>query len=66
MKQTTSFKYKSPQDIQDEIFRKMSAESKIKMVSNLFELGKKLNPDYLRNHGTREVINGHSKNFRKA
>lgn len=61
-----SFQNKSPQDVQDEIFRRMSAESKIKMVSNFFELGKKLNPNYPHNHGTRKIINGHSKNFKKA
>ena len=31
------------QKIQDEIFKKMTAEQKIKMVGQLFELGKKLN-----------------------
>ncbi|MFH0791885.1 MAG: hypothetical protein V1905_01590 [bacterium] len=34
---------KQPQKIQNEIFRKMSAEKKIKMVSHFFEFGKKLN-----------------------
>jgi len=34
---------KQPQEMQDEIFRNMSAQKKIKMVSHFFEFGKKLN-----------------------
>ena len=35
-------KPKSTQEIQDEIFRKMSTEKKIKLTSDFFLLGKKL------------------------
>ncbi|MBI3631530.1 MAG: hypothetical protein HY219_01535 [Candidatus Staskawiczbacteria bacterium] len=34
---------KLAEKIQDDIFRKMTAEKKIKLVSQFFELGKKLN-----------------------
>jgi hypothetical protein len=33
---------KKAQEIQDEIFKKMTAEEKIKLVSSFFEFGKKL------------------------
>ena len=33
----------NPQDIQDNIFKKMSAGKKVKLVSQFFEFGKKLN-----------------------
>lgn len=36
-------KTKTPEEIQDEIFRRMSAEKKVKMISQFFEFGKKLN-----------------------
>ena len=42
------------QDIQDEVFQKMSAERKVKMVSNLFKLARKLNPAYF-SYGTRKL-----------
>lgn len=57
-------KNKSAQDIQDRVFLKMSAEKKIKIVSNLFELAKKLNPEYLRNYGTAKTTDGYRKNTR--
>ena len=34
---------KRAQEIQDEIFKKMTAEQKIKLVSSFFRLGRKLN-----------------------
>jgi hypothetical protein len=34
---------KRAQEIQDEIFKKMTAEQKIKLVSSFFRFGKKLN-----------------------
>ena len=36
------YKHKSAQDIQDEIFRKMSADKKIELASKLWLLGKEL------------------------
>lgn len=41
MKQSKKTK-KSPQEIQDEIFRKMSADKKIKLGSQLWQLAKSL------------------------
>jgi len=40
---------KSAQDIQDEIFRKMSAEKKLKLASDFFKVAKILNPLAIRN-----------------
>lgn len=45
------------QDIQDEIFRKMSAERKLKLTSQFFSLARKLNPAYFKKlYGTRRII----------
>lgn len=41
-----SVENKSAQDIQDEIFRKMSAERKIKLASDFFRFARELNPKY--------------------
>ena len=57
-------KNKSAQDMQDEIFRRMSAEKKIKMVSNFFELAKELNPQYFKYYGTEKTSYKHSPNTR--
>jgi hypothetical protein len=46
---------KSAQVIQDEIFRKMSAERKIKLTSDFFHFMTKLNPYYFKN-GARKFI----------
>ena len=43
MAKTSFKKIETPQERQDNIFRKMSAEKKVKMVSQFFEFGKKLN-----------------------
>ena len=66
MPKTPDFKKKSAQDIQDGVFLKMSAEKKITMVGNLFELAKELNPRYLKRHGTEKVAHRHSANIRRS
>lgn len=45
------FKQKSAQDIQDEIFRKMSADKKIELASKLWLLGKELTGNNKINYG---------------
>lgn len=45
---------KAAQDIQDEIFRKMPIEKKIKLASNFFHFARELNPRALR-YGTRRA-----------
>lgn len=46
----TKAKKKSPQEIQDEIFRKMSADKKIQLASQLWSLAKELSKDKI-NYG---------------
>jgi hypothetical protein len=48
-------KPKSAQEIQDEIFRRMSAGRKIKLTSDFFRFLTKLNPNYLKD-GARGLI----------
>lgn len=55
---------KTAQEIQDDIFSRMPAEKKIKMVSNFFEFGKKLNK-LGRQNGNRRAFNKNSRNFRE-
>ena len=43
-------KKKSPQDIQDEIFSKMSSDQKVEIGSKLWRLAKELNSDKI-NYG---------------
>ena len=55
---------KLAQEIQDGIFKKMTAEKKIKLVSQFFEFGKKLNA--LNNRkidGNRRFTDKNSKNI---
>ena len=49
------------QDIQDEIFRKMSAERKIKLASGFFRFARHLNPAAF-NYGTGRVVKKNSRN----
>ena len=44
-----NFNGKTAKEIQDEIFRQMPAEKKIKLTSAFFHLAKKLNPSYFEN-----------------
>lgn len=55
-----NFNGKTAQEIQDEIFRQMPAEKKIRLVSDFFSYARKLNPSYFKN-GTA----GHSRDSRK-
>ncbi|MFH1968602.1 MAG: hypothetical protein ABIJ84_04405 [bacterium] len=56
---------KKAQEIQDEIFKKMTASQKIKLVSSFFRFGKKLNKlNDRRLNGDRRPFNNNSKNFR--
>ena len=41
----TSFRGKTAQEIQDEIFRKMSADKKLEVAAKLWLLAKALDPD---------------------
>lgn len=50
-----SFQGKTAQDIQDEIFRKMSVARKIKLMSDFFRFAHDLNPEGLR-YGTGRII----------
>ena len=50
------------EQIQNEIYRKMSAEKKLKIAGQLFLLGQKLNA--LKNNGSRETSPPNSKNPR--
>ncbi len=40
---------KSAQDIQDDIFRKMSADKKLEVAAGLWLLAKELNPNHFQN-----------------
>lgn len=62
----TNFKKKSAQDMQDDIFRRMPAKKKIKMVSDLFELAKELNPRYFKQYGTEKVAHRYSQNIKQS
>lgn len=58
---------KTAEKIQNEIYRRMPAEKKIKIVGELFLFGKKL--ETLKNqkiHDTRKTSLQNSKNFRKT
>jgi len=44
------WKGKTGQEIQDEIFRKMSVDKKLKLASSLWELGKKLKGNHYLSH----------------
>jgi len=61
VKLVEKYKGKSAQDIQDEIFRQMSAGKKMKLASGFFRLAKSLNPAAF-NYGTRRIIAKNSKN----
>ncbi len=61
MSSTQTAKIKTAQDIQDEVFQKMSAEQKVKIVSNFFKLARKLNPAYF-NYGARKLTDNNSRN----
>lgn len=39
--------FKTGQDLQDEIYRNMSADKKMQVVSGFFSLAKELNPNFL-------------------
>ena len=49
----TTVSFQSAQDIQDDIFRKMSADKKLEIAARLWLLAKALNPDKIdfRIHG---------------
>lgn len=55
------YKGESAQNIQDNIFRKMSADKKIKLASGFFRLAKSLNPTAF-NYGTGRVIEKNRRN----
>lgn len=62
--QKTKQKNVSAQEIQDEIFRKMNADEKIKLGAGLWHLGKELNPNhcyYGRNYRSARHSRGGSK-----
>lgn len=54
----------SAQEMQDEIFRRMPAEKKLKLSAQLFNLARQLNPDYFK-HGTESASGKGSKTARK-
>lgn len=54
-KMTNGRDSQSAQDIQDDIFRKMSAERKVKLASDFFGFARTLNKRGL-SYGTRRVI----------
>ena len=57
-----ALKQKSAQDIQDDIFRKMSAEQSIRLASNFYHFARTLNR--LGNHydGTRRTVKKNRQN----
>lgn len=55
------FLEKSAQDIQDDIFRKMSAEKKLKLASSFFKFARDLNPKGIM-YGTGRTIAKNIKN----
>ena len=58
-------KIKNAQEIQDSIFRKMSAWEKIRLMSNFFLLGKKLEKLKYQNDSRRSSLQN-SKNTEKS
>jgi hypothetical protein len=55
---------KRAEEIQDEIFRKMTAEEKIRLVSSFFRFGKKLNNlNDRRINGNRRFVDKNSGNI---
>ena len=59
----TKIKQKSAQDIQDEIFRKMSAEESVRLAGRFYQFAKELNKLGESYDGTRRII---KKNFRNS
>lgn len=54
---------KSAQEIQDELFRKMTIEQKLTMAFNFFRLAKKLNPLYFYAQKRRRKITAESHRY---
>lgn len=57
-------KQKSAQDIQDEIFRKMSAEESVKLSGQFYQFAKVLNKLGENYDGTRRIVEESRGNFR--
>jgi len=55
---------KSPQEIQDEIFRKMSADRKIEIAAQLWQLGQELKKQTHGNNRSAETSRGSRKNLK--
>jgi hypothetical protein len=55
---------KSPQEIQDEIFRNMSADRKIEIAAQLWQLGQELKKQNHGNNRSAETPRGSRKNLK--